>query len=459
MPAKPKSYTKLFIATYMKVRISISNPYTLTIVLALLFCNYGIAQNKRILPLDEALQLAQAHSKQLKLDSLDILSKESKVIQGRNASVPQVSLNLGYVRISDNITPFKVNFPGGDVELNPQILNQSYNSLQVRQLVVGGNKIKYGLEALRYDKQVAYTVLQKNANDLNYTIANIWYNLFVLKKSKQVIEANIDLLTKQKKDVQNFIDQGIVLANDGLKIDLAITNYQSNLIDIDNSISQLAYNLCLLTGLPTNTDIDIPPSFPQNNKEKLGIDYFMSQTLANSRELKALSIRQNQADLGLRVAQDNYLPTVSVGGKVNYDQPNQRLFPNRAVLTGTWDIGIFLNWNISDLFTNKENIAESKIKIRRSQVASEQLSEAIQIEINADYSNYLKAVQKIAVAKKALEEATENFRVEKNRFSENTTTPTEFLTANTQLTQANINLTTAEANAELAYRKLLKSTN
>ncbi len=443
----------------MKLLLSISNPYLPAIVLALFFEYNVMAQNTRLLPLNEAITLAQAHSKQLKLDSLDLLSKETKVVQGRNANVPQVSLNLSYVRISDNITPFKVNFAGGDVVLNPQILNQSYNSLQVRQLVVGGNKLKFGLQALQYDKQVALTNLQKNSADLQYTIANIWYNLFVLKRSKEVIEANIDVLTNQKKDVQNFIDQGIVLANDGLKLDLAITSYQSNLIDIDNSISQLNYNLCLLTGLPTTTGIDLPLLLPNNEKEKAGLDYYVTRALANRPELKAISTRQKQADIGLRLAQGNYAPTVSVGGKVNYDQPNQRLFPNRAVLTGTWDLGVFFNWNISDLFTNKENVTEKKINIRSAQVATEQLGEAVQIEVNADYSNYLKAVQQIAIAKKSLEESTENFRVEKNRFSENTTTPTEFLIANNQLTQSKINVTTAEANAELAYRKLLKSTN
>jgi outer membrane protein TolC len=92
-------------------------------------------------------------------------------------------------------------------------------------------------------------------------------------------------------------------------------------------------------------------------------------------------------------------------------------------------------------------------------MAADLVMEGIQMEVNADYNNYLQLTEKIKIATKEVELATENFRVEQNRFSNNTTTPTEFLTANTQLVQSKINYTTATANAGLAYKKLLKSTN
>jgi outer membrane protein len=88
-----------------------------------------------------------------------------------------------------------------------------------------------------------------------------------------------------------------------------------------------------------------------------------------------------------------------------------------------------------------------------------QAKEGILMEVNADYNNYLQAKRKIQLANKAVEQATENFRVEQNKFRSNTTTATEFLNANTLLVQSQINLTTAVANAALAYEKLLKSIN
>ncbi len=43
------------------------------------------------------------------------------------------------MRLSDNVTPLRVILPDRKaVTLNPQILNQSYNNFQVRQLLWAG---------------------------------------------------------------------------------------------------------------------------------------------------------------------------------------------------------------------------------------------------------------------------------------------------------------------------------
>ena len=428
------------------------------LILCLAMSGYSKAQERKILSLDEAINLGIAHSKQLQTDNIQMKIAESKVIQGVQSQAAQVSLNLSYIRISDNITPFRVNFPTGDVVLNPQILNQSYNSLQVKQLLWAGGKVKNGIQLLEFDKKALLFDMEKNKTDVSYNITTLWYNLFTVKEAKKLIESNIELLSNQKKDAENFVKQGIVLASDVLKIDLAVTNLQSGLIDISNSESLLKFNLSLLTGIDTKTEIDITDTLPIATQTDATMDDYLTLALNNRPELKALNIRQQQANLGLKLTQSNFLPVLSAGGKVNYDMPNQRVFPNQASITGTWDVGVFLNWNLSELFTNKEKIKESTLSILRINNAFEQAKEGIQLEVNADYNNYKQAKQKIINAQKAVEQATENFRVEKNKFSANTTTSTDFLNANTLLIQSKINLTTAIANTELAYKKLQKST-
>ena len=102
---------------------------------------------------------------------------------------------------------------------------------------------------------------------------------------------------------------------------------------------------------------------------------------------------------------------------------------------------------------------ESNLAFLKLNTVMDQAKEGIRLEVNGDYNNYLQAKRKIQLANKAVEQATENFRVEQNKFRSNTTTATEFLTANTLLIQSQINLTTVTANAELAYQKLIKSIN
>jgi outer membrane protein len=433
-----------------------------TILTSTVLCllSWGIfAQEKRTLDLNEAIKLGLSQSKQLQIDNIQQQIIQSKKQQTIDAKLPALGLNLSYVRISDNITPFRVAFPTGEVTLNPQILNQSYNSLTVKQLIWSGGKVQDGIKMQDYENQALLFDIEKNKTDVSYTITTLWYNLFTVNETQKLLKANIESLMSQKKDLENFEKQGVVLKNDVLKIELGITNLESSLIEVTNTQNLLNYNLCLLTGLDTQTKIELPETLLLTAAQLDSQESFAGKALSNRHELKALGIRQKQTDLARKITYSNYLPTLSAGGRVNYDMPNQRLFPNEAKITGTWDVGIFLNWNISELFTNKEKLRESAFSISKLNKVYEQAKEGIMMEVNADYNNYLQAKQKIVNAQKAIEQATENLRVERNKLASSSSTATEFLTANNQLIQAQINKTTAMANAELAYRKLLKSTN
>ena len=427
--------------------------------IGLAFSNIIQAQTPRILTLEDAISLGVAHSKSLALDNYNLQLADSKILQNKNAKLPQIGVNLSYVRVSDNITPFKVNFPTGEVTLSPQILNQSYNSLQIRQLLWAGGKVKYGDELLALDKKAIYFDIQKNQLEIASTMTGLWYNLFTVKQSKKIIQANIELLNNQKKDAENFVKQGIILGNDLLKIELAVTNLASNLSDISTTENLLKYNLSTLAGLVSKMEIDIPETLPNTEQENDNLDVYLEKAFKNRAELKGLSIRKEQVNIGQKIAQSNFLPTLSASGSVNYDMPNQRVFPNVASLTGTWNVGVSLNWNLTDLYSNKEKVKESNLSYLKMNTVIEQAREGILLEVNADYNNYLQAKQKIQLANKSVEQATENFRVEQNKFQSNTTTSTDFLNANTLLLQSKINLTTVVANAGLAYRKLLKSIN
>lgn len=416
---------------------------------------YG--QEKKIVNLEEAINLGVNHSTQIKLDSLNFKIADAKLSQSKANQLPQVTASASYFRISDNITPFTVSFPTGNVVLNPQILNQSYNAIQARQLIWGGGKFKNVNKITELDKKAVEFDIATSKNDISYQIASIYYNLYTAKQTKKIIEANINLLNNQKKDANNYVNQGIILENEVLKIDLAISNLETNLSDIENTILFFKNNLSILTGL--NTTIDIPEEIPSNAVQELSLDNAVSKALKNRSEIKGLLVREEQATIAKKIANSNYLPTLSGIGSYNYDQPNMRVFPNQETFTGTWYAGVSLNWNLTDLFTNTNKIKESKFSIEKVATSINQVKEGIQIEVNADYNNFKLAQQKIEIAKKAVTQATENFRVEQNKFSANNTTATDFLNANALLVNAKINLTTAISNADLAYKKLLKSIN
>jgi outer membrane protein len=443
-------YKKQKMNTYLK------SLFTMLFVVSIFQTN---AQQTKVLSLEEALELANKNNLQLKEDSLQIEQLKTRATLISKSILPDVDINLGYKRISDNITPFKVAFPTGEVTLNPQILNQSYNSLQVTQLIWSGGKLKLANEISKKEVEAAVFDLTKNKLNSGYNVTTLWYNLYVLKTSKKVIEANIITLRGSQKDVNNFVKQGLVLQNEVLKIDLAITNFESNLIEITNSINSINYNIALLIRLPTNTVFELPEITENKRSIENNIENYITTALANRVELKAVLKYEEIARLGLKLTKLNAMPTISAIVSGNVNLPEQRQFPNKNTFTPTWYAGVNLNWSLASFYKNPIKVKESKLVIEKAKILFKQVEQGIMLEVNNAYTEYLQATQKIIVLNKAIELSTENFRVEQNKLKASIITATDFLDANTKQLQAKLNLNAAIANAQLALIKLNKTTN
>lgn len=412
---------------------------------------------RRRLSLTDAITGAIAQSKTLNGNAADQNVARAAVQQARNGRLPGVSINASYVRISNNVTPFSVSFPGaGDVVLNPQILDQSYNNVQIRQLIYGGGKVRYAQQAAEREVEVVKTEAAQYKLTAADNVTSIWYNLYLLNASERIIRQNIRLLQEKRRDLLNLEKQGLVLKNDGLKLDLAVSNLEASLIDIQTGRGINNFNMAMALAEPTDTEYAIDTTLTTST-DTAPLAEYLAEALKNRAEINALGMRREAALIGQKIVAANRLPTLSAGGSYDYNRPNMRVFPNRPEFKGTWNLGVFLSFDIAGLYTNRAKEAETRFRLERLTTAIDQLRDGIQMEVNASYHGYQQARDKIAVAQKAIEQATENFRIEQNRFQAATITPTDFLEANTQLVQAQLNRQTAQANAELAHQKLLNS--
>ena len=88
---------------------------------------------------------------------------------------------------------------------------------------------------------------------------------------------------------------------------------------------------------------------------------------------------------------------------------------------------------------------------------NELLNDHIKLEINKDFQNSNLAKKKIEVYERALEQATENYRITKNKYDNGLSNITDLLDADAALVGAKVNVINAKADATLANKKLLQS--
>ena len=78
------------------------------------------------------------------------------------------------------------------------------------------------------------------------------------------------------------------------------------------------------------------------------------------------------------------------------------------------------------------------------------------LEINKAYESYISAEKKIEVSRVAIDQATENYKINKNKYDNSLVTVTDLLDANVSLLESKIGLELAKADAIVAYNTLLE---
>jgi outer membrane protein TolC len=179
--------------------------------------------------------------------------------------------------------------------------------------------------------------------------------------------------------------------------------------------------------------------------------------LSNRTELKAADCREQASQSNVKVAQSVFYPTVGVGADYAYDRPNQRIFPPSDEFNGTWDVGIKMSWNLTNLYAGRHNVQDAKMQATQASLQSDMLTDNIRMEVFQNYSACQTAQNKLNTLTLAVKQSEENARQMKVKYDQQAALMSDVLDANAALLQAQINLVMQRAELQLASRKLLKS--
>ena len=414
------------------------------------------SQNAKTLSLDEAIRLGLDNSKQLKVAGTKLDIAKAKRLQYWNAQVPAVTYTGNYSHLSDNITPFVVRFPTGETTLNPQILNQFTNRLSVSQIVFAGYRAIRFYESSEFLEKAAALDIDKDKIEIKNNIVAAFYNLYKLQTSSDILDKNGAVLRGRLTDVKNFVKQGTALENDQLRAELAISQIEMSQKEVQNAVEVANFNLNLMLGLPTNTKIDLDKNSLFPDKTVGDLETYL-KLIGSRPDITATDLRRQATAKTVDIAKGGLYPTISVGANAYLNNPNQRVFPVEPNFKSTWDVGVSLTYNFTNLYTGKYQIQEAQANVAQANFLKEQITDAAKMEVNANYFAYQTALEKIKLTDKTIAQATENQRVMKNRYDAQIATLTELLDADFLLLQSKINLETVKADAELAYYKLLKA--
>ena len=314
------------------------------------------------------------------------------------------------------------------------------------QPVFAGGQIVNGNRLAKVGEEAAVLQLQLSENEVEKTTVQYFWQLVSLQEKLNTLAAVERLLADIHKDVDVAVRAGVAMRNDLLQVQLRQNDTESQKLKLSNSISIVKQLLAQYCGLESadftigQSDLSVKP-----NTEP-GTMNFQETRLP---EYQLLQKQVEAADLQRKVAVGQNLPSVAVGAGYNYHNlmENDHAF---AMVFATVSVPI------SDWWGGSQAIKRKKIEYQQAIDEQRDKSELLHIRAQNAWNNLTEARQQIDIAKRSIEQAEENLRLNRDYYKAGVSKMSDLLEAQLLYQQAldrHIDALADYQNKLLAYRQ------
>lgn len=411
-----------------------------------------LAQDKKKLGLQEAIDLGIKSSKQLKISQSKIDEATAALQEAMERKLPNASASASYLRLNSANIDLKSSNNNGNAGSNPNVNQVFYGMVNLSMPIYSGGKIRYGIRSAELLKKAIELDAEINKDEIIQNTIEAFANLFKAGSQVRLIRENLASARQRVKDLTNLEKNGLLARNDLLKAELQASTVELNLLDAENNRDFANLNMNLMLGLPSETLLALDTAGIEKAYDTRVMDDFIRAAMQNRKDKAATELRRQSAQTGVLSAKAEALPSIQLtGGYIAAD------IPNLLTVTNAVNIGLGVSYNIASLWKNKSKVKQAESRVQQIQYNEELLDDRIRLQVSRDYLNVISNRKKVEVYAKALEQATENERIVKNKFNNSLATTQELLDADVALLQSKLSFTLAKADQFVAYNKLLQS--
>lgn len=411
-----------------------------------------LAQDKKTLGLQEAIDLGIKSSKQLKISQSKIDEATAALQEAMERKLPNASASASYLRLNSANIDLKSSNNNGNAGSNPNVNQVFYGMVNLSMPIYSGGKIRYGIRSAELLKKAIELDAEINKDEIIQNTIEAFANLFKAGSQVRLIRENLASARQRVKDLTNLEKNGLLARNDLLKAELQASTVELNLLDAENNRDFANLNMNLMLGLPSETLLALDTAGIEKAYDTRVMDDFIRAAMQNRKDKAATELRRQSAQTGVLSAKAEALPSIQLtGGYIAAD------IPNLLTVTNAVNIGLGVSYNIASLWKNKSKVKQAESRVQQIQYNEELLDDRIRLQVSRDYLNVISNRKKVEVYAKALEQATENERIVKNKFNNSLATTQELLDADVALLQSKLSYTLAKADQFVAYNKLLQS--
>ena len=405
-----------------------------------------------VLTLEESIKIALERSLSVKSAEQEIKAKEFQERSSKADFFPKLSTSYTYTRLDED-TVNDAKYGLLTKEFSPlQTDTYEFNVTATQPLFTG-----WGLTTLRELASLGVDTakIKKEAviEDLVLNVKEAYFGILKAEKLEKVAIQAEEQLEAHLRVAQAFYDVGIIAKNELLQTGVQMAQARQDLIRATNlvEITRSVFNKLLRRGLDKKVKIeDILDYHPV----ELTLDQCMEWAELNRPEIKELSLNVMSAEKGVEFSKSSYYPSVNLIGNYQRKADDALLGSDPGEDVDSWTIILKGEWAFWEWGKTRHDVAATRAGLAKVKYLLQDIKDNIQLEVKKAHLYLTEAEKSIQVARTAVVQAEENFRMNEERYKQQVATSTDVLDAQTLLTQARTNYFNALSEHNTAWARL-----
>jgi outer membrane protein TolC len=328
---------------------------------------------------------------------------------------------------------------------------------KMSQTVFNGFERKNRYEIAGIEVDMAGISERLGKQDIIFETKRRYFNILKAGKLLEVSRESVARLEAHYKVSRDLFKVGLIPLNDLLRSEVQLANSRLEQVTAENDYELKKSDLNVLLTRSVNAPLNLKDVLDYE-KFTLSVQTCLKSARENRLELTLADMDVNRVLKEVELAKGNYYPTVNVEGTVYQRGDDWRVSGGEGVSDpNRWDVLAVASWDFWEWGKTAYSVREKRRRLIQARYRREQIKDRIELEVKQAYLNTRETETNIRTARKAIEQARENFRITRDRYKERVATSTDVLDAQTLLSETMTNFYTALYNYSISKASLYRA--
>lgn len=426
----------------------------LLLLLSFTLCFMGLLDEAAAESLEDAWLISGTEDKTIEAAQIRVQAAEAELAASQGTRWPTVVARASATQYNE--TP-AFDFTGAGLPGQLPLFDGSSQFMADARItlpIFTFGMISNGVQAAESGVQAQQMRAGVHVQDVRLAVATAYIGVLRARSGLEVANSRVSSLESHVADVESMFKNGAVARNDLLAAQVSLADVQQYQLQARNSveITEAAYNRALgriLTD-PVSLDKNLPELDPRLEPDSLSA--LTATALENRAELAGLQSAAESVDSQAQSTRAKSRPQFAIIGGYTAMENN---FLNREDF---WSIGLGMQWDIFDSDRSRERANALFLQSTALYRDYQELQSVVEFQVHSTWLQFNESRARIKLTERAVEQADENLRVNRDRYRNGEGTNTEVLDAEGLRTLSRSNYDNAQYDAALARYRLARAT-